>query len=64
MSVAARPRLKRSASAGRVRDGRAVGQIVLLRLDDEVLDIMMTWDQLSEACVPPPQEGAATDWRQ
>ena len=43
--------------------GKAITDVALARIDADVLDIMMTWDQLSAAT--PRQEGNAdaTDWR-
>ena len=46
-----------------VRGARAITDVGLLRIDDKTLDIMMTWDQLSEAnsvVSSPPEK---TDWR-
>jgi CRP-like cAMP-binding protein len=52
-----------SKLAPAVLDAKAITDVELLRIDDEVLDIMMTWDQLtagSESSAPLPD---ATDWR-
>ena len=58
--AAGQPLGKRPAG---LRDGKAITDVTLVRIDDDVLDIMMTWDQLSAATVLPGQESEATDWR-
>ena len=47
--------------SGGVRDGKAITPVALVRVDDDVLDIMMTWDQLSAA---PDKAAGGADWRQ
>ena len=44
-------------------DAKAITDIKLIRIDDEVLDIMMTWDQLSAATEAPSTTPDTTDWR-
>lgn len=46
-----------------VRGGKAITEVTLIRIDDDVLDIMMTWDQLSAATAAPGRESDAPDWR-
>ncbi len=46
-----------------IRDAKAITDIELVRIDDEMLDIMMTWDQLSAATDAVAKESEATDWR-
>ncbi len=46
-----------------IRDAKAITDITLLRIDDQMLDIMMTWDQLSAASAPPVPAPETTDWR-
>jgi rhodanese-related sulfurtransferase len=46
-----------------VLDAKAITDVDLLRIDDEVLDIMMTWDQLTAGVETPAQVPDATDWR-
>ena len=41
---------------------KAITDIELVRIDDEMLDILMTWDQLSAATSLPPHDGEAADW--
>ena len=47
---------------------RAVSDVRLLRIDDDLLDILMTWDQLSSetrtehAASTPPRHGTDTEW--
>ncbi|MEI7612927.1 MAG: cyclic nucleotide-binding domain-containing protein [Betaproteobacteria bacterium] len=54
------PLAKKSPS---IRDAKAITDITLVRIDDEMLDIMMTWDQLSAASAPPVAAPETTDWR-
>ncbi len=47
---------------------RAITDVELVRFDDELIDIMATWDQLAEVEVTPPPEREAVppqvrDWR-
>jgi rhodanese-related sulfurtransferase len=46
---------------------KAITDVELIRIDEEVLDIMLTWDQLAAPAIPPgrkPAEAAdRTDWR-
>lgn len=58
--AASQPLGKRPAG---LRDGKAITEVTLIRIDDEVLDIMMTWDQLSAATALPGQAQEETDWR-
>jgi rhodanese-related sulfurtransferase len=46
-----------------VLDAKAITDIELLRIDDEVLDIMMTWDQLTAGLEPQAKVPDVTDWR-
>ena len=46
-----------------VRDAKAITDIELVRIDDDVLDIMMTWDQLSAGTQSKASDPEATDWR-
>jgi rhodanese-related sulfurtransferase len=46
-----------------VLGAKAITDVELLRIDDEVLDIMMTWDQLTAGVETPAQVPDATDWR-
>ncbi len=46
-----------------IRDAKAITDIELIRIDDEMLDIMMTWDQLSAATEAAAKESEVTDWR-
>lgn len=46
-----------------VLDAKAITDIELLRIDDEVLDIMMTWDQVTACVATPAQVPDASDWR-
>ena len=46
-----------------LRAAKAITDIGLLRIDDETLDIMMTWDQLSEASTAASSAAEKTDWR-
>jgi len=46
-----------------VRDAKAITDIELIRIDDEMLDIMMTWDQLTADSETPAGNPEATDWR-
>jgi rhodanese-related sulfurtransferase len=52
-----------SGRASAVRSAKAITDIELLRIDDEVLDIMMTWDQLMAGAETPAQAPSATDWQ-
>jgi rhodanese-related sulfurtransferase len=54
------PLAKRSPA---VLDAKAITDVELLRIDDEVLDIMITWDQLTAGVETPAQVPDATDWR-
>ncbi len=47
-------------------DVRAITDVELVRIDDQMLDIMMTWDQLTAQAgeVPAKDAGEHTDWRQ
>jgi rhodanese-related sulfurtransferase len=44
-------------------DAKAITDIELVRIDDEMLDIMMTWDQLTAGTEKPAVVPEATDWR-
>lgn len=46
-----------------ILDAKAITDVELVRIDDEVLDIMMTWDQLTAGADSPAQVPEATDWR-
>jgi rhodanese-related sulfurtransferase len=46
-----------------VRDAKAITDIELIRVDDEMLDIIMTWDQLTADCDTSASNPEATDWR-
>ncbi|MBL8414759.1 MAG: cyclic nucleotide-binding domain-containing protein [Propionivibrio sp.] len=46
-----------------VSDAKAITDIELIRVDDEMLDIMMTWDQLSAGVDTSASNPEATDWR-
>ena len=46
-----------------LRDAKAITDIELIRVDDEMLDVIMTWDQLSAGVDPSANGPAATDWR-
>lgn len=49
-----------------VRDARAITDVSLIRIDDDVLDIMMTWDQVAVGAggsLARDQATEATDWR-
>ena len=46
-----------------LRAAKAITDIGLLRIDDETLDIMMTWDQLSAASTAASSAAEKTDWR-
>ena len=46
-----------------VADAKAITDVELVRIDDEMLDIMMTWDQLTAGVETPVQAPEATDWR-
>ena len=41
---------------------KAITDVELVRIDDEVLDIMMTWDQLSAGAVPVQRSTEYADW--
>lgn len=43
--------------------GKAITDIELVRVDDDVLDIIMTWDQLSSGVDSPSGGMESTDWR-
>ena len=63
-SEAARWPLAKSSPV--LMDAKAITDIELVRVDDEILDIMMTWDQLSAAVAPAMPEKSASDvpdWR-
>ena len=47
---------------GEIRRGKAITDVRLLRVEDETLDIMMTWDQLSKAVACPDCPEVTTDW--
>lgn len=53
------PLAKRSPA---IAEAKAITDIRLLRIDDEMLDIMMTWDQLTTALTPPAKAPETTDW--
>ena len=43
---------------------RAITDVELMRIDDHLLDIMLTWDQLTaQAGSTPSAAGEQTDWR-
>lgn len=44
-------------------DAKAITDIELIRVDDETLDVIMTWDQLSAGVDPSGNGPAVTDWR-
>ena len=44
-------------------DAKAITDIELIRIDDEVLDIAMTWDQLCAGVDMPASGSETTDWR-
>ena len=44
-------------------DAKAITDVELVRIDDEMLDIMMTWDQLTAGTEAPVQASDVTDWR-
>ena len=46
-----------------MRDAKAITDIEVLRIDDEMLDIMMTWDQLSAGADTVSGAPEETDWR-
>ena len=46
-----------------LRDAKAITDIELIRVDDEMLDVIMTWDQLLAGVDPSANGPAATDWR-
>ena len=46
-----------------VQGAKAITDVELMRIDDEVLDIMMTWDQLTAGTETPDKTPEATDWR-
>ena len=46
-----------------ILEAKALTDIALVRIDDEMLDIMMTWDQLSTSLAPPETAPEVTDWR-
>lgn len=46
-----------------ITESRAITDIELLRIDDDVLDIMMTWDQLTQSVRDTPDPMEMTDWR-
>lgn len=46
-----------------LRDAKAITDVHLLRVDDETLDIMMTWDQMSAIPVSSLGVPETTDWR-
>ena len=46
-----------------VVDAKAITDIELIRIDDEMLDIMMTWDQLTAGAETIASEAETTDWR-
>ena len=52
-----------SKLAPAVLDAKAITDVELLRIDDEVLDIMMTWDQLTAGSESSAPLVDATDWR-
>lgn len=46
-----------------VTDVQAITDVELLRIDDELLDIMMTWDQLTSGVREADDVAESTDWR-
>lgn len=46
-----------------VRDARAITDVSLIRIDDDALDIMMTWDQVTAGVGTHETAPEATDWR-
>lgn len=47
-----------------VRDAKAITDVELVRIDDDMLDILMTWDQLSANNHVSSGNVKETDWRQ
>lgn len=47
-----------------VRDAKAITDVQLVRIDDDMLDIVMTWDQLSARNHASSGNIKETDWRQ
>ena len=47
-----------------VRDAKAITDVELVRIDDDMLDILMTWDQLSANNHASSDTLKETDWRQ
>lgn len=47
-----------------VRDAKAITDVELVRVDDDMLDILMTWDQLSASNHASSSNVKETDWRQ
>ena len=47
-----------------VRDAKAITDVELVRIDDDMLDILMTWDQLSANNHLSGSNVKETDWRQ
>lgn len=45
-----------------VRDAKAITDVELVRIDDDVIDILMTWDQLSASREGPAGNAKASDW--
>ncbi len=46
-----------------LRQAKAITALELLRLDDDTLDIMMTWDQVSAASAAIAPQAEAPDWQ-
>ena len=46
-----------------VVDAKAITDVELIRIDDEMLDIMMTWDQLTAGAETVARDAETTDWR-
>jgi len=43
---------------------RSITEVELMRIDDHLLDIMLTWDQLTaQVPLPPAESGERTNWR-
>lgn len=53
------------ARGGKVpQASKAITDVELLSLKEDILDIMVTWNQLSTPGMHPPEASAQTDWRQ
>ena len=46
-----------------LEDAKAITDIELIRIDDEIIDIMMTWDQLTAGSAAEVSETEEPDWR-